>query len=64
MTPAELGKALRCELFADRGTNIKESLDYALNIAQASDNPQAVTTAVFVVVNTIANTLIEMGETQ
>lgn len=47
--------------FADRGTNIREAYEYAFEIAKASDNPPAVTTAVFVVTNTIANYLADMA---
>lgn len=61
MTPAELGKALKCELFGERRT-IQEAFDFATEVARASDNPPAVMTAVFVVANTIATKLIEMGD--
>ncbi len=64
MNAAQLGKALHCGLFADRGTDIKAALEYANEIAGASDNPPYVLTAVYVVVNTIANKLIEMGGEQ
>ena len=63
MTPKELGTSLRCDLFADR-PSIQEAFDYAIDVSRASDNPPAVMTAIFIVVNTIANKLIEMGETQ
>lgn len=62
MTPVQLGNALRFPVFADRGTDIQDAITYALQIANASENPPAVTTAVFVVVNTIANVLMEMKE--
>lgn len=61
MTPKQLGEALTIGIFSDRGTNIREAFDYAYTVADASDNPIAVRTAIHVVVNTIANKLIEMG---
>ncbi len=64
MTPAQLGKSLRCNVFADRGTDIQAALDYALELAKASDDPPAMLTAVHVVVNTIANALIDMGDNE
>ena len=61
MTPKQLGEALTIGLFSDRET-IREAFDYAYQIADASENPAAVRTAVHVVVNTIAKTLIDMGD--
>ena len=61
MTPKELGEALTIGLFSDRET-IRQAFDYAYDIADASDNPIAVRTAIHVVVNTIAKKLIEMGD--
>ena len=43
-------------LFADRET-LAEALEYAQQVAMASDNPMATMTAVMVVLNTIANRL-------
>lgn len=63
MTPKELGEALTIGLFSDRAS-IREAFDYAYDIADASDNPIAVRTAIHVVVNTIAKKLIEMGDVQ
>jgi hypothetical protein len=41
---------------------LPEAYDYAMQIAQASDNPAAVMTAIQVLVNTIAVELIAMGK--
>ena len=54
MTPTELAKSVRNNLFSDRKT-FDEALDYAYSIARGTDNPAAVMTAVMVVVNTLAN---------
>jgi hypothetical protein len=43
-------------LFATRET-IKDAITYAYNIAKGSDNPAAITTALHVVLNTIAQHL-------
>ena len=59
-TPAELGKALYSGLFVARD-NLHDAYEYASQIAQASENPAAVMTAVHVVVNTIAVELLKMG---
>ena len=40
-------------LFGERDT-VKEAYDYAMAIANASDNPAAVTTAIHVLMNTIS----------
>ena len=61
MTPSELAKSVRNNLFSDRKT-FDEALDYAYSIARGTDNPAAVMTAVMVVVNTLAN-YIEQTET-
>lgn len=60
MTPQELGKSLRFGLVADRGTDIERAFADAYGIANATDDPNAVMTAIHLVVNTIANKLIEM----
>lgn len=57
MTNQELAQALRAGIFADRGTDVRAALEYAYEIAQATDNPAAVITAVHVVLNTVANAL-------
>lgn len=54
MKNVEFAKAIRNGMFGDRKT-LQEAYDYALNIANASENPAAVITAVQVVVNTLAN---------
>ena len=60
-TPTQLGKALYSNLFSARD-NLHDAYEYASQIADASDNPAAVMTAVQVVVNTIAVELLAMGE--
>jgi hypothetical protein len=51
-----LASGLYSPLFATRNT-IKEAVTYAYDIAKASDNPAAITTALHVVLNTIAQEL-------
>lgn len=51
-----LAQGLYSPLFATRNT-IKDAITYAYNIAKASDNPAAITTALHVVLNTIAQHL-------
>jgi hypothetical protein len=58
-----LAQGLYSPLFATRNT-IKESITYAYGIAKASDNPAAVTTALHVVLNTIAHQLENQVRTQ
>lgn len=58
---AHFAHAVYNGMFGDRGTDVRSAYEYALAIAQASDNPPAVTTAIFVVTNTIANLLAEMA---
>ena len=56
LTIQDYAKQIRCPLFADRRT-LKEALDYATEIAKACGprNQMAVMTAVYVVLNTVAN---------
>lgn len=51
MTTEEL-KSYRVGLFATRPT-LGEALEYAIDLAQHTDAPQAVLTAVYVVLNTV-----------
>lgn len=60
-TPQQLGKDLYSGLFATRD-NLHDAYKYAIEIAEASDNPVAVITAIGVVVNTIAVQLMAMGD--
>ena len=53
MTKHELALSIYSPLFAERNT-LKEAYDYAMEIAKASENPAAVTTAIHVMMNTIA----------
>jgi hypothetical protein len=59
----ELAHSLKCNLFADRGTDINAAYEYLLSIADASDNPPAVITAAHVLMNTVCNALL-MDEVQ
>jgi len=59
----ELAHSLKCNLFADRGTDINEAYEYLLSIADSSDNPPAVITAAHVLLNTVCNALL-MDEVQ
>lgn len=54
------GKALHSSFFATPDT-INDAYDQALQIANASENPAAVMTAVQVVINAIAQELMVMG---
>ena len=53
MTKHELALSIYSPLFAERDT-LKKAYDYAMEIAKASENPAAVTTAIHVMMNTIA----------
>jgi hypothetical protein len=59
----ELAHSLKCNLFADRGTDINAAYEYLLSIADASDNPPAVITAAHVLMNTVCNALLMDEET-
>jgi hypothetical protein len=54
----ELAHSLKCNMFADRGTDISAAYDYLLSIANASDHPPAVITAAHVLRNTVCNALL------
>ena len=58
----ELVQNMRNTMFADRAS-LSHAMLYVHEIAEGSDNPAAVWTAVMVVVNTIANE-IEANETE
>jgi hypothetical protein len=58
-TPQQLGKSLYSGLFATKA-DLPEAYNYAMQIAQASENPAAVMTAIQVLVNTIAVELMAM----
>ena len=58
-----LAQGLYSPLFATRET-IKDAITYAYNIAKGSNNPAAVTTALHVVLNTIAQHLEDQVRTQ
>ena len=51
-----LASGLYSPLFATK-ESIRESISYAYDIAKGSDNPAAITTALHVVLNTIAQEL-------
>lgn len=55
-----LALRLKCNLFHTRET-ITDALEYAAAVAKASDNPPAVLTAVHVVLNSVAEALIEIA---
>lgn len=57
MTNLELARALKNGMFADRAT-VKEAFEYAIKIADATNCPPAVMTAIMVLSNTIANQII------
>ncbi len=55
-----LALRLKCNLFHTRET-LSDAMDYAHKVAQASDNPAAVMTAVHVALNSVAEALIEIA---
>ena len=61
MKPAQLAADIRIGLFADRGTNLSEAMQYANKVFE-SFGGDAITarTALHVVLNTLANILDEM----
>ena len=59
MTKYQLAAQLRNSLFAERAT-LAEAYEYASVVAQASDNPAAVFTALHVMMNTIAREVQEV----
>ncbi len=61
MTTKELAESFMSGMFTTRETP-KEAFDYAMDLARASENPAAVTTAVMVVVNTLMNEIIKNEE--
>jgi hypothetical protein len=54
LTNAELAGEIRNRFFGERDT-LAQALEYMQMVADASDNPAAVYTAVQVVLNTVAN---------
>lgn len=54
MNTVEFANSIRNRVFAERDT-LEEAYAYARSIADASENPMAVITAVQVVINTLAN---------
>lgn len=62
MNTLEYAAQLRNSLFASRDT-IVDAYKYVEQVANASDNPAAVYTAVHVLMNTIANELVALEET-
>ena len=58
-----LASGLYSPLFATRDS-IKDAILYAYDIAKASENPAAVTTALHVVLNTIAQELERINTTK
>jgi len=61
MTNEELAQSIRAPMFAECET-LKEAFTYAHELAQSSNNPAAVLTAVHVVANTIAKQLREAAQ--
>ena len=60
MTNTELAMAIRHKLFADRAT-VKEADDYAFEVFRrlGPDGEMAATTAMMIVLNTVANQILE-----
>jgi hypothetical protein len=61
MTNSELAKAIRFRLYADRDT-IQDAYKYVVDVANSSENPTAVLTAVHMMMNTIANYIDQVDE--
>jgi len=61
MTNMELVQAMRSNLFADRGLDVEAAFEDAFAIINQSKEAAALSTALMVIVNTIAN-VIEANE--
>lgn len=61
MTNMELVQAMRSNLFADRGLDVEAAFEDAFEIINRSKEAAALSTALMVIVNTIAN-VIEANE--
>jgi hypothetical protein len=61
MTNMELVRSMRSNLFADRGTDVEAAFEDAFEIINRSREAAALSTALMVIVNTIAN-VIESNE--
>jgi hypothetical protein len=61
MNTQTLAKGLYFPLFGKRET-MQEAFDYFTQVAQGSDNPAAIMTAVHVLVNTIAKEIEAINE--
>ena len=57
----KFAESLKLGVFAERDT-VQDAYNYAYEIAEASGNSAAVITAVHVVVNTIANKMLELAD--
>ena len=56
MTNVELAKSIRSGMFADRGTDLNEAYNYAMEVMKG--NPHALT-GMMVVLNTLSNIILE-----
>ena len=61
MTNMELVRSMRSNLFADRGQDVEAAFEDAFEIINRSKEAAALSTALMVIVNTIAN-VIESNE--
>ena len=61
MTNMELVKAMRSNLFSDRGTDVEAAFVDAFEVINRSKEAAALSTALMVIINTIAN-VIEANE--
>jgi hypothetical protein len=61
MTNMELARSMRSNLFADRGTDVEAAFEGAFEIINRSKESAVLSTALMVIVNTIAN-VIEANE--
>ena len=61
MTNMELVQGMRSKLFADRGTDVEAAFADAFEVINRSKEAAALSTAIMVIMNTIAN-VIEANE--
>lgn len=63
MNQRDLAKNLRNSMFAERET-LTEAYNYVLDLAQNSEDGPAILTAVHVMLNTVANTIVKIEDAQ
>jgi hypothetical protein len=61
MKRTQFVSSIKHGLFADRD-NMKEAMEYAYDLANRTDNPAAVVTAIHVVLNTVAKQVLVLED--